>query len=263
VIRAPGLVLAFAVLVGATSCQPSRRPMHPENPPGAWYVVERGETLEQIAARAGVPAADILELNGLSRADQVAAGRLIYVLDGRAAAAAGAETPSSSASSSPATAAGAKPASPFGRRDPAAPAAVGLRLVPGLARFRWPLDRPQIGSPFGARGGRPHEGIDLPAPIGTPVYAAGDGQVVYAGDAIRGYGNLIVVQHAGDLLTVYAHNSVLLVRQGERVTAGQRVALVGQSGHATGSHLHFEVRQGQIPRDPLTFLPTSSTGGSP
>ena len=91
---------------------------------------------------------------------------------------------------------------------------------------------------------------------------------MYAGDAIRGYGNLVVLQHGTDLMTVYAHNSVLLVRQGQRVTAGQRVALVGQSGHATGPHLHFEVRQGQIPRDPLPFLtaaaPTSSSiGGTP
>jgi lipoprotein NlpD len=206
--------------------------MHPESPAGSWYVVDPGETLEQIAARAGVPAEDILEINGLSRAEQVTSGRLIFVLDGRAAPVA-----------AQARAAGA-----------------------GLARFRWPIDRVEIGSPFGARGGRPHEGIDLPAPIGTPVYAAGDGQVVYAGDAIRGYGNLVVVQHEGDLLTVYAHNSALLVAQGDRVTAGQRVALVGQSGRATGPHLHFEVREGQIPRDPMAYLPAASnlvTGGSP
>jgi murein DD-endopeptidase MepM/ murein hydrolase activator NlpD len=133
----------------------------------------------------------------------------------------------------------------------------------GTRPFRWPLDRPAIGSPFGTRDGHPHEGIDLPAPIGTPVYAAADGQVVYAGDAIRGYGNLLVVQHAGDVMTVYAHNSVLLCRAGDRVTAGQRVALSGQSGRATGPHLHFEVRQGQIPRDPLPYLPASPIGGPP
>jgi murein DD-endopeptidase MepM/ murein hydrolase activator NlpD len=150
-------------------------------------------------------------------------------------------------------------------------------MLPGVApALRWPLERREIGSPFGARGGRPHEGIDLPAPNGTPVLAAADGLVVYAGDAIRGYGNLIVLQHAADLMTVYAHNSVLLVAPGDQVKAGQRVALVGQSGHATGPHLHFEVRQGQIPRDPLPFLTaaassshssshssSSATGGTP
>jgi murein DD-endopeptidase MepM/ murein hydrolase activator NlpD len=133
--------------------------------------------------------------------------------------------------------------------------------------LQWPiggtLDRASIASPFGTRSGRLHEGIDLPAPAGTPVYAAADGEVVYAGDAIRGYGNLLVLQHEGDLLTVYAHNSELLVKAGDRVTVGQRIALVGQSGRATGPHLHFEVRAGQIPRDPMSYLPHSETGGAP
>ena len=129
-----------------------------------------------------------------------------------------------------------------------------LEPAPAL---RWPLTTVHIliGSPFGARWGKPHEGIDLPAPVGTPVFAAADGRVVYAGADIRGYGNLIVVKHAGDLLTAYAHNSVLLVSQGQSVRAGDRIALVGQSGHATGPHLHFEVRRGQIPRDPMSYLP--------
>ena len=123
--------------------------------------------------------------------------------------------------------------------------------------LRWPLTtiRIVVGSPFGARWGKPHQGIDLPAPIGTPVFAAADGRVVYAGSGIRGYGNLVVLKHPGDLLTVYAHNSVLLVSEGQTVRAGDRIALVGQSGHATGPHLHFEVRTGQIPRDPMSYLP--------
>jgi murein DD-endopeptidase MepM/ murein hydrolase activator NlpD len=97
------------------------------------------------------------------------------------------------------------------------------------------------------------------------VYAAADGQVVYAGSGIRGYGNLIVIQHEGDLLTVYAHNSELLVAQGDKVRVGQRIALSGQSGHASGPHLHFEVRSGQIPVDPVSYLSSfpSSSGGPP
>ena len=71
---------------------------------------------------------------------------------------------------------------------------------------------------------------------------------------IRGYGNMIVLRHDGDLMTVYAHNSVLLVSQGQPVRAGDRIALVGQSGRATGPHLHFEVRSRQIPTDPMRFL---------
>jgi murein DD-endopeptidase MepM/ murein hydrolase activator NlpD len=206
--------------------------MHPQNPPGQWYVVSAGETLDLIARRAGVPAEDILELNGFESAALVKPGTLLFVMTGSTEAAA----------------------------TPGVSAVTDLGAPPAL---RWPLTtiHVQIGSPFGARWGKPHEGIDLPAPVGTPVFAAADGRVVYAGNAIRGYGNLIVLKHAGDLLTAYAHNSVLLVSQGQTVRAGDRIALVGQSGHATGPHLHFEVRSGQIPRDPMSYLPP--LGGTP
>jgi murein DD-endopeptidase MepM/ murein hydrolase activator NlpD len=240
-----------AGLVGVTAgCRLSRAPLHPETPPGSWYVVSRGETLDDIARRAGVPAEDILELNGLSRPEDVRPGRLIFVL----------APPSASGAAAGSASAGGPPASGAGP----APARAG--------RLRWPLANVahEVGSPFGARDGRAHEGIDLPAPTGTPVVAAADGEVVYAGDGIRGYGNLVVLQHPGDLLTVYAHNSALYVAQGQAVRAGDRVAAVGQTGRATGPHLHFEVRQGQIPRDPMSYLssdsassPSASRGAAP
>jgi murein DD-endopeptidase MepM/ murein hydrolase activator NlpD len=239
--RALLIVMAAWLFAG---CLPDRRPMHPESPPGRWYVVAEGETLAEIARKAGVPVEDILEINGLERTEQVTPGKLLFVLEGRSGME-GSVTTSAIAA----------------RPSPAAPPPTGD------GRLRWPLEKPFVGSPFGTRGGRPHEGIDLPAPVGTPVFAAAAGRVVYAGNGIRGYGNLIVLQHPGDLLTVYAHNSALLVVQGAEVQAGQKVALVGQTGHATGPHLHFEVRQGQIPRDPMTFfgaLPArAATGGIP
>jgi murein DD-endopeptidase MepM/ murein hydrolase activator NlpD len=225
--------LRLAVLLLAlAACRVTRAPMHPETPAGSWYVVSRGETLDDIAKRAGVPAEDILEINGLARAEEVRPGRLIFVLAPPPAPGQPVEAPVANAPGP----AGAAPA--------------------GAGRLQWPLvNVPRnVGSPFGARDGRAHEGIDLPAPTGTPVVAAADGEVVYAGDGIRGYGNLVVLQHPGDLLTVYAHNSALYVSQGQAVHAGDRVAAVGQTGRATGPHLHFEVRQGQIPRDPMTYL---------
>jgi lipoprotein NlpD len=79
--------------------------------------------------------------------------------------------------------------------------------------------------------------------------------VLYADNVMKGYGNMVVLSHEGDLLTAYAHSSVLLVRKGDRVRAGQIIARVGQTGHATAPHLHFEVRQGQVPKNPLRFLP--------
>jgi murein DD-endopeptidase MepM/ murein hydrolase activator NlpD len=209
------------------------RPKHPEDAAGRWYTVEPGETLAEISQRAGVSEADLLEVNGLQNASQVVAGKTIFVLDGPGGRIADRHP--------------AELASP-----PEMPPAVAAGRPP---RFRWPIDSPRLTSQFGTRWGRLHEGVDLTAPIGTPVFAADGGEVVYAGAHVRGYGNMIVLRHADDLMTVYAHNSVLLVKVGDRVAAGQRLALSGQSGHATGPHLHFEVRRGQVPRDPLPYLP--------
>jgi murein DD-endopeptidase MepM/ murein hydrolase activator NlpD len=222
-----------ALAAGGCRLFESRAPLHPEAPAGRWYVVAPGDSLEAIARRADVPMADLVEINGLADAADARPGRLIFIL------------------ASP----GQARAAPVGGDGdgPGMPPPLAIGQTP----LRWPLatGRIVVGSPFGTREGRPHEGIDLPAPVGTPVFAAADGRVVYASNGIRGYGNLVVVRHAGDLLTVYAHNSVLLVAQGQPVRAGDRIALVGQSGRATGPHLHFEVRSGQIPRNPMGFLP--------
>jgi murein DD-endopeptidase MepM/ murein hydrolase activator NlpD len=121
--------------------------------------------------------------------------------------------------------------------------------------LRWPLASPKVVSRYGMRWGAMHGGIDLKAAVGTPVYAAQAGRVLYAGDAVRGYGIMVVIEHSPDLVTVYAHNSVLLVKTSDRVTAGQVIAHSGQSGRATGPHLHFEVRSGDSTEDPLDFLP--------
>src|SRR5262249_55993610 len=123
---------------------------------------------------------------------------------------------SAAAAPAPAGAPGARPAS--------APPPSGAGLL------RWPLANVarSAGSPFGARDGRAHEGIDLPAPTGTPVLAAADGEVVYAGSGIRGYGNLVVLQHPGDMLTVYAHNSELFVPARHPVPPPARTPPLGQ-----------------------------------
>lgn len=236
--------LSSAVLGGCHAAQAP--PMHPVGAPGRWVTVAPGETLADIARRAGVPEADLLEANGLHSAAEVQPGRLIFVLDPPAAVAdEGEEAPEATGAAD-----GPEPAAPSSSSSSAQAA------TRGHARFRWPVDAPRLTSVFGSRWGRPHEGIDLTAPIGTPVYAADAGEVIYAGNRVRGYGNMVVVNHGGDLMTVYAHNSVLLVKVGERVAAGQRVALSGQSGRATGPHVHFEVRRGQVPRDPLPYLPS-------
>ena len=98
-----------------------------------------------------------------------------------------------------------------------------------------------------------HKGIDLPAPMHTDIYAAMDGIVVYAGKA-RGYGNLVTVDHGNGVSTVYGHESVTLVHEGDIVHRGEKIAEVGRAGNATGPHLHFELRVDGVQRNPLPVL---------
>ncbi len=119
--------------------------------------------------------------------------------------------------------------------------------------LRWPVDG-ILSSPFGMRDGRPHEGIDIAVAEGTPVHAACRGRVAYAGDKVRGYGRLVILQHESGLVTIYAHNSKLGVREGEPIERNQVIAWAGMTGHATGPHVHFEVRQSERPTDPLISL---------
>jgi len=207
--------------------------MHPDHLPGTWHVVVAGETVGSIAEQAGIPLEDLLEINGLKRGEALAPGRTLFILGKPAAQATAAESP-------PAAAATPNPA----------PAAAKSN-----APLRWPVAAPRLTSAFGTRWGKNHEGIDMAAPIGTPVLAAAAGDVIYAGDHVRGYGNMVVVKHSDNLVTVYAHNSLMLVHTGDRVTVGQEIARVGDTGRSTAPHLHFEVRRGEVPQDPMPFLP--------
>jgi murein DD-endopeptidase MepM/ murein hydrolase activator NlpD len=121
--------------------------------------------------------------------------------------------------------------------------------------FMWPIDGGKIGSFYGWRSSRRfHDGIDIAAPAGTKVFASKSGEVIYSGNRIRGYGNMIVIRHNGGFSTVYAHNKVNLVNKGDIVKQGDIIAHVGSTGHSTGPHSHFEVRKGKYSADPLKYL---------
>lgn len=128
-----------------------------------------------------------------------------------------------------------------------------------VGKLKWPVPGGKLISPFGYRDSRFHEGVDIKAPEGTPIYAAHDGVAVYSNDGLRGYGNLVAIK--GDsLMTVYGHNSSNDVSPGDRVQRGQKIAEVGQTGRAQGPHLHFETRvrtddDHWAAVDPLVFFP--------
>ena len=123
---------------------------------------------------------------------------------------------------------------------------------PSSAGFVWPVDG-YVVSGFGMRWGRMHEGIDITASSGTPIWAAAGGTIIHAG-WLGGYGNLVVVDHGNGLSTAYAHASAILVGVGQSVAQGETVALVGSTGNSSGPHLHFEVRINGSAVDPLFYL---------
>jgi murein DD-endopeptidase MepM/ murein hydrolase activator NlpD len=119
--------------------------------------------------------------------------------------------------------------------------------------FLWPVEGIIIDA-FNDSENHRHQGIDIPCPLGTPIKASNPGTVIYSNNRIKGYGNLIILRHPDEFVTVYAHNQVNLVEEGSFVERGQIIAKVGQTGRATGPHLHFEIRRNNKAVDPVPYL---------
>lgn len=222
---------------------------------GAVHVVKRGETLYRIARTYGISPRDLMEVNDLSDPRQLQPGAELFIPGARRAldvpglAPGGPAAPEPDEEDEVATATPGRPPA-----VPAPPTSTGTATAGagGRPALRWPV-KGVLYSRYGMRQGQRHDGIDVAAPEGSPVSAAADGQVVYAG-AQPGYGQVVILRHPGGLLTLYAHMSKVLVADGARVKAGDAIARVGQSGRTTGPHLHFEVREGTRPRNPLLYL---------
>lgn len=125
----------------------------------------------------------------------------------------------------------------------------------GTGRFLWPVPHfYKVSSHYGPRGRRHHDGIDIPAPKGTPIVAVDTGVVIYSDNGIRGYGNMIIIAHSEEIFTVYAHNRKNKVQKGDKVKRGELIGEVGNTGRSTGPHLHFEIRVKNKVRNPAQFL---------
>lgn len=216
------------------------------------HVVTPGQTLYRISRAYGVSVDEVMALNGIEDPRSVAIGQKVLipgaaevrevpvaVLDGG--------TPETEADPERPPAAIPRPAREA-RRSPAPATRPGY----GKGDLQWPV-RGVLYARFGKKGGEPHDGIDLAAPAGTPVKTAAEGSVLYAGEQ-PGYGKIVIVEHAGGLISLYAHNRDLRVKAGQRVRPEQVIATVGESGRTSGPHLHFEVRRNGVPVDPLDHL---------
>ncbi len=132
------------------------------------------------------------------------------------------------------------------------------RLTGGNAQFRWPI-RGRIISTYGPKpGGSRNEGINIAVPEGASVRASEAGVVAYAGNELKGYGNLILVRHEGSWVSAYAHNKELLVKRGDTVRRGEIIARAGQTGSVTSPQLHFELRKGASAVNPLKYMSTTT-----
>jgi len=153
----------------------------------------------------------------------------------------------------PAAAPGAAPAA----AAPGAVAAAGSVPDQYAGTLQWPLEAGVVSSEYGERWGKMHKGIDIAADVGEPVYAIAPGEVIYAGNGLRGYGNVIILRHDRQRTSLYAHNSALNVKLGDHVARGAVIAQLGSTGHSTGPHVHFEIRDGDTPVNPRSILPAS------
>jgi len=231
---------------------------------GQAHIVKPGETLIGLSRRYNRPIAEIAAANNLQPYHKVQAGdRIIIPGTARVAAAPQAAAPQSQPQQQvqqPRYAA-AQPAAPTARmitpaaEKPPVEETNSADANAGAAGFRWPA-RGRIIAGFGPKPtGQQNDGINLALPEGTPVKAADDGVVAYAGNELKGYGNLVLIRHANGFVTAYAHASELMVKRGDAIKRGQVIAKSGQTGNVTSPQLHFEIRKGASPVDPMQHLP--------
>jgi murein DD-endopeptidase MepM/ murein hydrolase activator NlpD len=231
-------------------------------PTAQTHIVRRGDTLYAISRQYGVDTASLARSNRLSSPYTIHVGQRLSLPFGKhpdaATQVARVQPAPNSPSRPPATA-----------RKPGASGSVSgvprprpaFRPAPPVPQrdaggFIWPVDG-RVLSSFGAKASALHnDGLNIAAPMGAPVRAADNGVVAYAGNQIRGFGNMLLIKHSGGLITAYAHADKLLVTRGDVVSRGQVVARVGKTGGIDAPQLHFEVRKGSQAVDPRKFLPS-------
>src|ERR1700737_778719 len=257
---APALAAPASKAVAAASAAPSV------------HLVNHGDTLLSIARRTHVSVGELAKANHIDRSAKLKLGMKLTVPGAKTAAAAAEAPPATVAAAQPAAAL-APPATKMAavtgvppqsarlaqattkvEETPAEMPVKAVEATGALPTFRWPV-RGKVITSYGAKtNGKANDGINLAVPEGTPVKAAEDGVVAYSGNELKGYGNLVLVRHSNGYVTAYAHASELLVKRGDTIKRGQIIAKSGQSGEVGSPQLHFEIRKGSSPVDPLQFL---------
>lgn len=242
-IKANHLVAPYTLYVGQKLSLPAKQ----------YHTVKRGESLYGIARMYNVDVTSLSKVNNLKTPYSLSVGQRLLL----PASVSSLETGKKAVSSQPSVA--KAPQSVGTAQKTQVKTAVKETYVPPAStrktKFMWPVNGTVI-SGFGNLGkGRKNDGINIKAPLGTAVKAADGGTVAYAGNELKGFGNLILVKHSDGWITAYAHNDKLLVKKGQKVVRGEKIATVGSTGSVTVPQLHFEVRAGKKAVNPRTYLP--------
>jgi murein DD-endopeptidase MepM/ murein hydrolase activator NlpD len=241
---------------------PAKVPFKKTSGASGSHIVASGDTLYSLGRKYGISPFDIAGANGLSKSAGLKLGQELKIPGaGVAALKKPAETEIETADAKPAE---IKADEPEAKTEVTEAVPAPQKTVTpdqpvqaadaGAAGLRWPV-RGKVISEFGSKpNGLKNEGINISVPEGTSVRAAGDGVVAYAGNELKGYGNLVLVRHAGGWVTAYAHAKELFVKRGDTVKRGDVIAKAGQTGSVSSPQLHFEVRKGAVAMDPLKYL---------
>jgi murein DD-endopeptidase MepM/ murein hydrolase activator NlpD len=224
--------LSFILFVGGCA-RHGASPARPSSLPkttGVYHVVERHQTLYRICKTYGVDLKGVASLNSIADPSKIETGQRVFIPGAKKVLKVEIYI------DDVATEQGEKSKISYKKLD-----------------FMWPLDG-KITDVFKETDGKKHQGLDISSPLGTPIKASNAGKVIYSNNGIKGYGNLIILRHSEEYVTVYAHNQVNLLEEGTWVEKGQIIGKVGQTGRATGPHLHFEIRKNNKALDPLLFL---------
>lgn len=256
ILRANNFADASRVRPGTRIVIPSRTESARNSPAhGSTHVVASGETLYSLSRRYHVSHTQIAQANGMSSSSPLRIGQRLTI-PGRTVA----STPAHRAEPAPQkvasinntpvdNVASVKPVEPVETQSSKSASAAN-----GTPSFRWPVKGRVISSYGKKPNGQQNDGINISVPENTAVKAAEDGTVAYAGNELKGYGNLVLIRHASGFVTAYAHNSEILVHRGEVVKRGQVIAKAGQTGGVAAPQVHFEIRKGSNPVDPTRYL---------
>ncbi len=218
-------------------------------PTKQYHIVRRGESLYGIARQYNVDVTSLSRVNNLQTPYSLSPGQKL-LLPASVSSAAGSATAASSKATANAAQNTSKRTSYQRSAESYTPPASTRKT-----KFMWPVNGTVV-SGFGNLGsGRKNDGINIKAALGTAVKAADSGTVAYAGNELKGFGNLILIKHSDGWITAYAHCDRLFVKKGQKVARGEKIATVGSSGSVTTPQLHFEVRAGKKAVNPRSYLP--------